>query len=90
MTHLLGFTGSTWKMIREHTGNRIVTLKDDRYFITHKDIVSAAKDYWKCDSVYGLPLENNGGSGSIESHWEKSSFSPDIMTGSSDVNYYYS
>jgi hypothetical protein len=57
-----------------------VTLKNNRYYITEPTIVEMAKKYWDCDDVFGIPLENQGGRGSIESHWEKSSFSPELMT----------
>ena len=35
------------------------------------EVVDYAKSYFKCPSITGVPLENNGGEGSAGSHWEK-------------------
>ena len=90
MTHLLGFMGPTWKMLKDKRGVELVTFKDGRFWVTVPSIVETAKQYWNCSNVFGLPLENNGNSGTFESHWEKTSFSPELMTGSAEINFYYS
>lgn len=39
--------------------------------IVAEDVVNYARQYFNCPSLIGMPLENNGGSGSANSHWEK-------------------
>ena len=34
-------------------------------------IVHYAREYFQCDKIQGLPLENGGGAGSENSHWDK-------------------
>lgn len=38
-----------------------------------------AKEYFGCDSIKGIPLENGGSSGSAGSHWEKTVFPSEVM-----------
>jgi len=33
--------------------------------------VAFAKKHYNCDIVDGMPLENDGGGGSLGSHWER-------------------
>ena len=46
-------------------------LAEDFNVITLKQVVDYARNYFSCGSLEGLPLENNGADGSINSHWEK-------------------
>jgi len=39
--------------------------------ITLKEVVDYARNYFGCGSLEGLPLENDGKDGSVNSHWEK-------------------
>jgi leishmanolysin len=34
-------------------------------------VVEYAKEYYGCDDIEGVPLENAGGIGTVGSHWEK-------------------
>lgn len=38
-----------------------------------------ARDYYNCPTLPGVPLENNGGSGSANSHWEKTFLPNEFM-----------
>jgi hypothetical protein len=39
--------------------------------ITLKAVVDYARKFYGCNSIQGVPLENNGDGGSANSHWEK-------------------
>jgi hypothetical protein len=41
-----------------------------------------AKEYFGCPSLTGVPLEENGGSGSAGAHWERIAFGNEGMTAS--------
>ena len=45
-----------------------------------------ARSYYNCSDILFLPLEDEGGSGSAISHWERSQFNNEIMTASSVPN----
>lgn len=34
-------------------------------------LLAYAREFYKCDSLEGVPLENGGTPGSVNSHWEK-------------------
>jgi leishmanolysin len=52
-------------------------------FLITPNIVQVAKSYFGCDDpdYIGLPTENNGGSGTAGSHWERLTMYNDIMSG---------
>ena len=39
------------------------------------------RKHFNCDSLIGAPLENDGGSGTGGSHWEKDIFYNEYMSG---------
>ena len=43
-------------------------------------IISLGKQHYNCPSFDGIPLENNGGDGSANSHWEKLYVGNELMT----------
>lgn len=43
------------------------------------EILSFARKYYNCDSIDGLPLENDGTDGTKDSHWEKTYFPNEYM-----------
>lgn len=47
-------------------------------------VVAWAKNHFNCDSVDHVLFENEGGSGSAGSHWEKSIFGNELMTSNTD------
>ena len=49
-------------------------------------VLSYAKNYFNCPSLTGVPLENEGTSGSLGSHWEKDIFYNEYMTSSITSN----
>ena len=78
-THLLGFSKSlfgkyvhpgSFKKRQDVMGN--ITLGQEIFpAVTMPEVVSFAREYFGCESLQGMPLENDGGSEIAGSHWEK-------------------
>ena len=47
--------------------------------IISKNVVAKAKEHFGCNSMEGVPLENQGGSGTMGSHWESRYMLGDYM-----------
>jgi len=75
--HILGFNDYT--MADRGLMSKIDMNGKSRWAVTSPNVVQYAKSYFGCDSIKGVPLENNGGNGSAYSHWEKSIFPSEIM-----------
>ncbi|KAL4453890.1 hypothetical protein ABPG74_003773 [Tetrahymena malaccensis] len=46
------------------------------------NVQATARKYYGCQTIQGMQLENQGGSGSINSHWERTVIRSEIMTAS--------
>jgi len=51
----------------------------DREALVSDGVVNYAKEYFGCNEIVGVPLENDGGSGSAGSHFEKTMFPSEVM-----------
>lgn len=82
-THVLGF----FPYILEHL-NLIYTKEinnEKLVFVNSPKVLEKAKLHFGCDDIEGIQLENQGGTGSIGSHWESRYMLGDYMI-SSDYN----
>lgn len=83
-THVLGFSGNLIRYYRDPvTGVTLTNITETKNitgssgvsetftFIKTKEVVDYAREYYGCPTIDGMPLENDGGSGSLGSHWEK-------------------
>ena len=52
------------------------------FIIKTPRVLELAKQYYGCDDIDGIPLENDGGSGSKGAHWERSLLGDEFMTAS--------
>ncbi len=43
-------------------------------------VLSYVRNHFNCPSLTGVPLENDGGDGSKDNHWEKDIFYNEYMT----------
>ncbi|KAL4438373.1 hypothetical protein ABPG74_009412 [Tetrahymena malaccensis] len=94
--HILGFSGKSiqywidpdtnqpYGEINEH---KILTRErrwqvDDVLKISTKNILRVSRNHYGCPSIDGMYLENQGGSGSMGSHWEKDLLANEFMTAS--------
>lgn len=80
-------TQSSVNKVRYHIPLRLdnglkKTTKTMMYLKSPK-ILKTAQKHFKCDSVYGVPLEYNGGEGTNGAHWSKRYMNTDYMIGDS-------
>ena len=92
--HALGMSGSTnlmadWvsdeqgtkrgqeNISREYTNSQGV----DVFRIITPKVAEKAQEIYGCNTLDGVDMENQGGSGTLGSHWEKRIISDDFMTG---------
>ena len=74
LTHALGFLGGMFQYypggLENTIKNKIIRGIERTIMITPK-VVEHAKKYFNCDSIEGVELEDQGGTGSSGSHWEQ-------------------
>lgn len=78
-THILGFSDNLFpKYVRPGTTTKRTDVvgkasigSESFNIITMPEVVNFARSYFGCNTIPGVPLENNGGDGSAGSHWEK-------------------
>lgn len=46
------------------------------------NVIEYARTYFNCPTTWGVPLEDNGGPSTAGSHWERTTFGNEAMTGS--------
>ena len=72
ITHVLGFSNLLYELFQ--TNDTLIQTKAingiERKLFTGKNVIKYAKRHFGCDNIEGIELENQGGSGSIGSHWE--------------------
>ncbi len=66
------------------------TKPSQRVIIASPKVQAWARKYYGCDSVLGVELENQGGSGTQYSHWEKRTANNEYMTGTASQNPVFS
>lgn len=78
-THILGFSSNLYaSFVKPGTTTKRTDVVGKTSIgaetfdtITMPEVVNFAKSFFACNNIPGVPLENNGGSGSAGSHWEK-------------------
>eukprot|EP00163_Fabomonas_tropica_P012919 TRINITY_DN24315_c0_g1_i1.p1 TRINITY_DN24315_c0_g1~~TRINITY_DN24315_c0_g1_i1.p1 ORF type:complete len:272 (+),score=60.99 TRINITY_DN24315_c0_g1_i1:774-1589(+) len=104
ISHALGFSASSWARFRDRqTGsvrpaNQVTTTttraqgkgSKEVLLMTTDKVVEEVRNHFACPSLTGGELENNGGSGTASSHWEKRLFGNDFMIGSKGSSAVYS
>jgi len=51
------------------------------YFIKSPGVLALGREWFGCATLEGVGLENQGGSGTAGSHWERSELGDETMTG---------
>eukprot|EP00753_Platysulcus_tardus_P020831 PLAT8424.1.p1 GENE.PLAT8424.1~~PLAT8424.1.p1 ORF type:complete len:794 (-),score=357.78 PLAT8424.1:289-2670(-) len=97
MFHALGFTPSLYSTYRQPNGTAwpavTAVIRRDGYDtanIVTPTVLRVAGEHFGCDTLDGVQLENQGGSGTSGSHWEKRIFEDEFMTGTSSAESVYS
>lgn len=78
-THILGFSKHLFSKyvlpgtttIRTDVVGQLVIGNEQFSAIVMPEVVQYTRKYFDCSTINGMPLENNGGEGSANSHWEK-------------------
>ena len=56
------------------------------YLIVSPNVLAYGKEYFDCQSIKGVPVEDGGGSGSVGSHWEKIVLGNEVMVANQVAN----
>ncbi|KAL4488340.1 hypothetical protein ABPG72_019190 [Tetrahymena utriculariae] len=97
ITHILGFSSSAMQYWIDPDTNKPygkdgvskIQIKDtvrgisDVIKLKSKNVLETARRYYNCPTLDSLPMENQGGSGSFGSHWERDLIQNEYMTASS-------
>ena len=72
ITHVLGFSNSLFEYFQTNdTLTKTKTINGiQRTLFTGSTVIKHAKRHFGCDNIEGVELENQGGDGSVGSHWE--------------------
>jgi len=73
ITHILAFHPNLFSNL-----NMIEKIYSRSYIIS-SNALAKAKEHYNCSSIIRIPLENQGGSGSVGSHWESRYMLGDYM-----------
>ncbi|XGW06004.1 hypothetical protein V3C99_016390 [Haemonchus contortus] len=71
------------KLTREDWETKTGQIKRDVHMIVTKNVRNEAREYFKCSSLEGAELEDQGGPGSIGSQWETRILENEAMSGGS-------
>ena len=64
MTHILVFHPTLLKYLK------MIKTSNSVSYVNSPNVVLKARQHYNCPSLTGVPLENQGGEGSVGSHWE--------------------
>ena len=80
LTHVLVFSPELFSSL----GMMTTRIFDGSFvsFINSPKVLTTARQHFNCTSLNGVPLENQGGSGSAGSHWEARYLLGDYMISS--------
>ena len=81
MTHVLGFSNYYFTNIKKMYYTQIDSNGIQKYYINSANVVNIAKNYFNCDTIKGIPLEDYGGQGTVGSHWDARVLLGDYMNG---------
>lgn len=80
LTHILGFSSSLYSLYKRPNGSTrpigettgTTSINGTSYStIILPGVLEYAKSYFRCSTLTGIPLEDEGGQGSANSHWDK-------------------
>jgi hypothetical protein len=93
LTHVLAFNDGLMDDWRDENNNRLgkknILVEEfvwgnknhRKIFLKTDNVKRLTRKHFNCMNIYGLPLENKGGSGTAGSHWAKRYMNTDYMTG---------
>ena len=84
ISHILAFHPSIFSALKMNQ-----TIDSVSYIVSSK-VLAKAREHFGCSSLAGVPLENQGGVGSVGSHWESRYMLGDYMISSAFPDEYIS
>lgn len=80
--HALFFHPTLFKTFPKNSNGKSFLFQDvdSKWKIRGDTILKVSRDYFDCQTLNGIPLENNGGSTSAGAHFEKIFFADEMMT----------
>jgi len=89
ITHALGFSSDLFKKFIDENGNTRINHVIEftnangqkQKGLATPNVLAYARKFYGCDSWYVVPLENDGGGGTTGSHFERTLYFNEIMTG---------
>ena len=79
--HILGFSNFFFSTFYRSNFTRIDNYGVRRVYLNSQKLLEVAKNYYKCQDIDGIELEDYGGDGTTGSHWEERILLGDIMNG---------
>jgi len=92
LTHVLAFSPNLYDHFVDASGNTIgssnvyssaVKRGQQTTLIKTPKVLEVSKEHFGCNTIEGMELENQGGSGSLGAHWERTILHNEYMTASS-------
>ncbi|KAL4497778.1 hypothetical protein ABPG72_000533 [Tetrahymena utriculariae] len=93
--HVLGFSYGAMQnwynkaansLLGQDGANKLITTQKirnlDTKILGSPNVLATAQKYYTCPTLKGMQLENQGGQGSVNSHWERTIIRSEIMTAS--------
>jgi hypothetical protein len=93
LTHILGFNSAAFRSSYPNgtfNGNVQSRGRPTTTGLSSPAVLRAAKTFFGCSTLTAVELENEGGSGTISSHWERRVLYDDLMSGTTGRNRYSS
>ena len=80
MTHILGFSSFYFNFFKFNF-TQIDKYGIQRFYLKSPNVIKVAKKYFNCSDIDGVELENDGGEGTVGSHWESRILLGEYMCG---------
>lgn len=92
--HAFGFSKSMYHHFLDENGKprgsevlkKVVKRGKETHILDLPRLTKLARDYFGCDTIEGVEMENQGGSGSLGSHFEHRMIREDLMVSTADLN----
>nr|AAB61265.1 MSP-A3 surface protease homolog [Trypanosoma brucei rhodesiense] len=81
IAHALGFGFDIMKERNLVEQRNDIRGKNDVWVVKSQTVVKKAQEFYGCDKITGVELEDEGGEGTINSHWERRIAMEEMMTG---------
>ena len=76
LLHVLAFSEGLYTSFKH-----AVTRAGGRALVTSPAVLAVARQHFNCPALSGVPLEDNGGEGTANTHWEMRALNGELMVG---------